>query len=1018
MQCPKCQHENPSSTRFCGNCGMPLYYSAEEIELSKTLTLEVPIKELERGAVFAGRYEIIEELGKGGMGKVYRVLDKKINEELALKLIKPEIADIKTIERFGNELKMARKISHKNVCRMYHLSEESGTHYITMEYVSGETLKNMIRMTKQLSIGSAVNIAKQVSEGLAEAHRLGVIHRDLKPQNIMIDREGIARIMDFGIARSLKTEGTTAGGAMIGTPEYMSPEQTESKFVDQRSDIYSLGIILFEILTGRLPFEGETPISIAMKHKSERPPHPNKFNPQIPEDLSKIILKCLQKEKEKRYQSAEELLADLKRYEEALPTSEKIIPKGISITEKGIHKTLREKRFLVPVLTLIAAIIIGLVIWQLLPQKQVYLPPSDKPSLAIMYFKNNTGDESLDHWRTALADLLITDLSQSKLIRIMSAEVLYNILDNLRQLDAESYSSEILKEVASRGRTERILVGNFTRAEDTFRINTTLQDGRTGELIASESVEGIGERSFYAMVDELTRRIKAHLALSEEQITTDIDSRIEAITTSSPDAYKLYSEGRTYHLQADYWKSLSVMQKVLEVDPEFAMAWRSVAMSYSNLGVTPAKINAIQRAFDLRGRVSERERYIIEADYYRSWEKSYDKAMEAYQRLLEFYPDDRIGNTNLGILYFELEEWDKAIMHYRRNIQNNPDDVLATSNLAETYEAMGSYDSAVETLERFLQRNPDRIGFLLKQAEIHLYQGKYDLALAKLEKALSLDPKIQVSYDIHRGIISLLKGDVTSAEKQFQNLPEGNTDRRYHMTNLFLHQGKFEQAKNQLSMTPVLHESLAYFLLRTGYPEEAIQEFDKALEGTVQVESVSNKIRLLHAKGIAYANMKSFGEALRTADELRKGIPPWMQKKFSRYYNHLMGTIKLKRGELTEAISFLRKAEQSLYAPENNFPQIQAWFISSLAETYFEAGDFELAQQKYEKVLQLHLGRLSHGDLYVRGFYMLGLIHEQQGQRKLAIEHYERFLDLWENADPGLQEVENARKRVEALKNS
>jgi serine/threonine protein kinase len=237
MKCLKCQHENAANTRFCGNCGMPLYYSTEEIELSKTLTLETPIKELERGAVFAGRYEIIEELGKGGMGKVYRVLDKKINEELALKLIKPEIADSKTIERFGNELKMARKISHKNVCRMYHLSEESGTHYITMEYVPGETLKNMIRMTKQLSIGSAVNIAKQVSEGLAEAHRLGVIHRDLKPQNIMIDREGIVRIMDFGIARSLETEGTTAGGAMIGTPEYMSPEQTESKFVDQRSDI-------------------------------------------------------------------------------------------------------------------------------------------------------------------------------------------------------------------------------------------------------------------------------------------------------------------------------------------------------------------------------------------------------------------------------------------------------------------------------------------------------------------------------------------------------------------------------------------------------------------------------------------------------------------------------------------------------------------------------------------------------------------------------------------------------------
>jgi len=1015
MKCPKCQHENPSSTQFCGNCGMPLFYPAEKIELAKTLTLEIPIKELERGAVFAGRYEIIEELGKGGMGRVYRVLDKKIHEELALKLIKPEIADSKTIERFSNELKMARRISHKNVCRMYHLSEESGTHYITMEFIPGETLKNVIRMTKQLSIGSAINIAKQVSEGLAEAHRLGVIHRDLKPQNIMIDREGTARIMDFGIARSLETEGTTAGGAMIGTPEYMSPEQTESKYVDRRSDIYSLGIVLFEMLTARVPFEGETAMSIAMKHKSEKPPHPKKFNAQIPEDLSQIILKCLQKDKEKRYQSVEELLGELKRLEEALPTTEKVIPKKKSVTEKSVTFAFPAKRILVPILAFIAVIIIGLVIWRFLPQRQTYLPPSDKPSLAVMYFKNNTGDEGLDHWRIALADLLITDLSQSKLIRIMSAEVLYNILDNIGQLNAESYSSEILKEVASRGRIDRILVGNFTRAEDTFRIDATLQNGQTGELIASESVEGTGERSFYAMVDELTRRIKAHLALSEEQITADVDSRIETITTSSPDAYKLYSEGRTYHLQADYWKSLSVMQKVLEIDPEFAMAWRSVAMSYSNLGMNPAKINAIQKAFDLRGRVSERERYIIEADYYRSWEKSYDKAMEAYQRLLEFYPDDRIGNTNLGILYFELEEWDKAIFHYKRNIQNNPDDMLATSNLAETYEATGLYDSAFETLEGFLQKNPGRIGFLLKQAEIRLYQGKYELAIAKLENALSLAPEIQLSYDIHMGIISLLNGDVTTAEQQFRKLPEGSSDRRYHMTNLYLLQGKFEQAKNQLSMTPILHESLAYFLLRTGHPEEALPEFDIALESNVQAESISNKTRLLHAKGIALAHMKSFDEASRVADELREGIPLWMQKKLLRHYNHLMGTIKLGKGEITEAISFLKRAEESLYAPEDNFPQIQAWFISSLAEAYYKAGDLEQAQQKCEKVLSLHLGRLSHGDFYARSIYTLGMIYEQKGQRKRALEYYERFLELWKDADPGIEEVQDARKRVDAL---
>jgi tetratricopeptide (TPR) repeat protein len=369
-------------------------------------------------------------------------------------------------------------------------------------------------------------------------------------------------------------------------------------------------------------------------------------------------------------------------------------------------------------------------------------------------------------------------------------------------------------------------------------------------------------------------------------------------------------------------------------------------------------------------------------------------------------------------LYFELEDWDKAIALYKRNIQNNPDDVLATSNLAETYEAMGLYDSAIKTLERFLQRNPERIGFYLKQAEIHLYQGKYDLATAKLGKALSLDPKIQNSYDIHLGIISLLKGDMTSAEKQFQKLPEESPERRYHMINIFLHQGKFEQAKSQLSMTPILHESLAYFFLRTGHPKEAIQEFNSAVEKAAQTESLSSKTRLLHAKGIAYAQMKSFEEASRIAKEIRDGIPPWMQKKLMRYYNHLMGTIKLERGELAEAIRFLKKAEQSLYAPEENFPQIQAWFIFSLAEACRKAGDLELAQQKYETVLSLHLGRLNYGDFYARSYYMLGKIFERKGQMKRAVESYEHFLELWKNADPGIEEVGEARERVDALKSS
>ena len=287
MKCPKCQADNPESKQFCGDCGTQLTPYPEAQPLV-TETIETPQEEIATGAVFARRYQVIEELGRGGMGKVYRVLDKKLNEEVALKLIKPEISsDKRTLERFKNELKLARKVSQKNVGRMFDMGEETGTHYITMEYVPGEDLKSSIKRFGQLSVSKSLDIAKQICEGLSEAHKSGIVHRDLKPSNIIIDKQGNVRIMDFGIARSIKDKGLTGEGVIIGTPEYMSPEQVEGKEVDPRSDIYSLGVVLYEMMTGRPPFEGDTPLAVAVLHKSEAPRDPREIIPQIPENLAR-----------------------------------------------------------------------------------------------------------------------------------------------------------------------------------------------------------------------------------------------------------------------------------------------------------------------------------------------------------------------------------------------------------------------------------------------------------------------------------------------------------------------------------------------------------------------------------------------------------------------------------------------------------------------------------------------------------------------------------------------------------
>ncbi len=1012
VECPKCHFENPDDTLYCGKCATPLP-SPEDISAIPTKTLETSTEKLSRGTTFASRYEIIEELGKGGMGNVYRVEDKKINEEVALKLIRPEIAsDKKTIERFRNELKMARKIAHRNVCKMYDLGEEKGTHYITMEYVPGEDLKSFIRRSRRITVGTAVTIAKQASEGLTEAHRLGVIHRDLKPGNIMIDKDGNVRIMDFGIARSLKTKGITDLGVMIGTPEYMSPEQVEGVEADQRSDLYSLGVILYEMVTGEIPFSGETPLSIAMKHKSKEAQDPRELNPQIPEELSQVILKCLEKSREKRYQAAEELLSELSKIDKGIPTDERVIPRRKTSVSKEITVTFNPKKILIPAFAVITLAVIAVLIFRPFPKREVVPVPSDKPSLAIMYFKNNTGDDSLDHWRSALSDLLITDLSQSKHIRVLSAERLFNILQQLDQMGATTYSSEVLKDVAAQGGVENVLVGNYMRADDTFRINATLQEARSGELIGSESVEGHGEKVFYAMVDELTRKIKENFKLSERQIASDIDKEVGEITTASTEAYKHYSEGRRYHLNGDYPRSVESMLKVVEIDPEFAMAYRSMASAYGNLGFSGARRNARQKAFDLRARVSERERYLIEGDYYWSSEKTLDKAIEAYRKLLELYPGDSIATTNLGGVLSTMEEWDEALELHRMKLLNKPVNFLVYWNVTEMYMVKGMYDIARQVLMSALNDYPDSASFYELLALIYVCQGEYDLALEEVEKAISLNRDID-PFAL-KGAIFQLKGDFSEAENAYKKFGPGAG---IFLAHINLSQGKLERLRNILNQAPQAMEAqLAHLFLKTGEFDNALRGFDKTLEDAVKNESVSGQILMMHHKGLAYLGMKSISDAQRTAEELKILIQNSLFKKKIRYYQHLMGMIELERENYSKAIKYFQEAIPLLPYTQDGSRDFRPLFINSLAQAYYRAEDLEKAREEYEKIISLTYPRWRDGDIYAQSFHMLGNIYERMGKKAEAVEQYEKFLELWKDADPDIAEVKDAKKRLNALK--
>jgi serine/threonine protein kinase len=494
IKCPKCHSENPETKQFCADCGTQLPPS-KDIHPEVTETLQTPIHDLTTGSAFAGRYQIIEELGKGGMGKVYKVFDQEIQAKMALKLIKPEVsADKTTIERFRNELKIARDISHKNICRMYDLGKEAGNYFITMEYVSGEDLKSFIRRSRQLVVGTAIFIAKQVCEGLAEAHRLGVVHRDLKPGNIMIDREGNAKIMDFGIARSISVKGITGAGVMIGTPEYMSPEQVEGKEIDQRSDIYSLGIILYEMLTGQVPFEGDTPFTIGVKHKSEIPKDPKELNAQIPQDLSRLVLKCLEKDKERRYQNADELGADLEKIEKGIPTAERPIPRRKTVTSKPITVTLSRKKLLIPTLVIVL-VAIAAVIWFAFLKKETPLLPEQKRSIAVISFENQTGDKAYDNLSRVIQNLLITNLEQSGYFYVATWERLRDLLKQMGKQDVEFIAPDLGFELCKMDGVNAIVLGTFAKAGNIFVTDAKVLDVGTKNLLGTASSKGEGPDS-------------------------------------------------------------------------------------------------------------------------------------------------------------------------------------------------------------------------------------------------------------------------------------------------------------------------------------------------------------------------------------------------------------------------------------------------------------------------------------------------------------------------------------------
>jgi serine/threonine protein kinase/Tfp pilus assembly protein PilF len=1035
MKCPNCHSEVSDTSRFCADCGTKL---TPEVPASFTKTLETPSDELSRGTLFAGRYEVIEELGRGGMGNVYRAFDRKIHEEIAIKILKPEIAlEKKLVQRFGNELRIARRISHHNVCRMHDLHEEGNTLYITMEYVRGEDLKTLIRRMGTLPVGKTLSIARQVAEGMAEAHKLGVVHRDLKPGNVMIDREGNAKVMDFGIARSIFAGGMTAEGAMIGTPEYMSPEQVDGKETDGRSDIYSLGVLIYEMATGRVPFEGDTPLSVAFKHKNEPPQGPRKLNPQIPEDLNRLILRCLEKDRSRRYQTADEFLADLAKIEEGLPTTERISLRRKPTTSREITVKLSLRKTVVP-----AAVAVGLIIAVFLAWRSLFRPaaPGPRQSVAVITFENQTGDKAYDYLQDAIPNLLITSLEQSQSIRIASWERLRDLLKRLGKGGQTVIDSDLGFELCRMDGIQAIVLGSFVKAGNAFATDVKVLDVATKRILTTVGARGDGVDSILKkQIDELSREIVGGFGRAQKAAPAPITE----VTTASLDAYNAFLRGRDEFEKFYYADARRSLEKAIDLDPGFAMAHSYLWKVYTLIGNADAARETLEKLKTMGGRVKGKEGLYIQALLANWVERNPEKYEKILKKIIAMYPEEKRCRAELGQFYMNSRKYDEAVAELKQAIALDPQYGTAINLLAYTYGYQNKFDEAIKQFELYASISPGDANPHDSMGDLYFRMGKFEAAIEKYKQALRVRPdfgsacRISYTYALTENYPQAVKwidDYIASAYSKGMESVGHQLKAIYHY--LF---GRVRLALDDLDKAQaLLAQENAYegingiyrariwicydWGLEDLFLKFAKERFDYRAAHKIQSE-LFNSLLLEFYLGLDDLRGNRLERAKARLAEIDKARAP--EKKdpsvfwINNSYHFLLSEIELKQGRGNEAAEAFKKMGETLIVIgeigtllQNNIPLINDF----PARGWVVAGDRDRAIAEYERLTSTD--PMARRQQLIHPFSRLRLarLYEEKGERAKALTEYEKLGSIWKETDPGLAPVEEARARLAALK--
>jgi len=882
---------------------------------------------LQEGEVLGERYEILQLLGEGGMGAVYKARDRELDRPVALKLIRPQMASNPSIlARFKQELLLSRQVTHKNVIRIYDLGDADGVKFITMEFVEGRDLRALIHEKKKFSPEEAVEVIEQVCQALEAAHGVGVIHRDMKPQNIMRENTGRILVMDFGLARTIEGDGMTQVGALVGTMEYMSPEQALAKELDQRSDLYTVGLILYELLTGKMPFNAESALASLIKRTQERAVPVSDHDQNIPGALSGIVSKCLERDPNLRYQSATELLRDL----EAWQGKRAAATLGFHAHVKPWGQTIPW-----PWLTGVASVVV-LAIVAFIFRASLFSPSkaSTGPalSLAVMPFQNALGDPAWNWLGPSLADMLSTDVGESSHLRTVSPDRVQQVFRDLRIDPGSAVDSLTLGRVAEFTSADTLVWGRYTKLGDGIRIDATLQDRKHNRTIQLKS-EAPTQKDLSAAVDRLAELVRQNLALSPD-LVKELKAQSFKPTSASVDALRDYNQGLQLLRQGNELEAEKQLQLATKEDPQFAMAYSRLGEAYSALGYDSDAEQAARRADELSQNLPLAERYFIEASLARVT-KDNPKALAAYENLEKSFPGNLDVLFALGTLNEDAGNLDKARSYYQRVLQADGKNLEALLAMGRVEIKSGNPQQGLDPLDRDRHiamdlDNQEQQALILQATGIaYKLMNKPAEALRNYQDSMAINQKLGQK----RGVAASL---VEIAQVQ---LLLGNPDAALAAYNDALKIRREIGAKKETGDTLI---DLGDFYLERGQPDQALQVLKESLQ--IQRDA---------------------------GDETYQGL----------CLNNIAAAYSQK-GENEDALTYLQQALQ--IREKLNVPADIASTLLNLGEAYTALGQYDQAMASFMRGLDLY--RKSGDDQGAAAMsHSMGLVFEYQGRVGAAV---------------------------------